>query len=302
MADIADPIPFRLLVDEAVRWTRGHFRAMFLPVAVPMAVVNGLMPVVQALWLNQAMYGGTPDPAQMVVGLSALMVASLMAILVWGLGYGALLLGAIDAVQGQPVSMARAWLGIVRPRVFGTCLLAALSVFVGCVLCVLPGVLMGLLFSMIVPAMAAEGRFGIDAFARSAQLARFNPRGDFVRSPLLKLFLLFFLGYLLSTAVGFAVQLPFLAVQQIMVFRAAAEGQTDPTQVMAMATWLQVPGNMLNALVTTAVQIYMAFALTLFYFDLRRRQEGGDLEAAVQRMRGPQDAPPPDAPPAAAAE
>jgi hypothetical protein len=50
---------------------------------------------------------------------------------------------------------------------------------------------------------------------------------------------------------------------------------------------------MLNALATTAVQIYMAFALVSFYFDLRRRQEGGDLEAAIQEMRGPDPAPPP---------
>lgn len=197
MAEITEPIPFRLLVDEAVKWTRRHFRSVYLPVAIPMALMNALLPAVQALWLNPAIYGGSPDPARMIVGLSALVVASLLVFLIWGLGYGALLIAAVDAVQGQTVSMSRAWLTMVRPRVFGTCLLAALSVVVGCVLCVVPGLLMGLLFSMIVPAMAAEGRFGIDAFARSAQLARYNPRGDIGRSPLLKLFLLFFLGYLL---------------------------------------------------------------------------------------------------------
>ena len=46
------------------------------------------------------------------------------------------------------------------------------------------------------------------------------------------------------------------------------------------------------ALVTTAVQLYMAFALVLFYFDLRRRQEGLDLEAAIRQMRGPEGTPP----------
>jgi hypothetical protein len=228
----------------------------------------------------------------MIVGFSAILVASVMVFLVWGLGYGALLVATVDAAQGQAVSMSRAWRTMVRPRVFGTCLLAALAVAVGCALCVLPGLRIGVLFSRIVPVLAAEGRVGVDAFARSAQLARYHPRGDLGGLPLLKLFLLFVLGYLLSAAAGFVVQLPFLVIQQVMVFRAAAEGGSDPTQVMATATWLQVPGNVLNALVTTAVQISMAFALTLFYLDIRRRQEGGDLEAAIQQMKGPQGAPP----------
>jgi hypothetical protein len=188
--------------------------------------------------------------------------------------------------------MKRGWLTMVRPRVFGTCLLVGLCIVVGCALCLLPGLVLGLLFSMILPVMAAEGRYGLDAITRSAQLVRYNPQGGVGRSPLLKVFLVFFLGYLLSGAVGLAVQLPFIVAQQIMIFRAAAEGDSDPTQVMAAATWLQVPGNMLNALVTTAVQLYMAFALVLFYFDLRRRQEGGDLEAAIREMRGPEGAPP----------
>ena len=37
----------------------------------------------------------------------------------------------------------------------------------------------------------------------------------------------------------------------------------------------------------------MSFALALFYFDLRRRQEGGDLEAAIREMtRSRRSAPP----------
>jgi hypothetical protein len=294
MAAITEPIPFRLLIDEAVKWTRRHFRAVYLPVAVPMAIVNGLVPVAQAVWFNTALYGETPDPAQMLVGGSAFMAVALLAGVVWGLGYGALLVAATDALREREVSMKRAWLTMMQPRVFGTCLLVGLSVLVGCVLCCLPGLFLGLLFSMILPVMAAEGRYGMDAITRSAQLVRFNPQGELGKSPLLKVFLIFFLGYLLSGAVGIVVQMPFIIAQQIMVFRAAAEGTGDPTQAMAAATWLQVPGNMLNALVTTAVQVYMSFALVLFYFDLRRRQEGTDLEAAIQEIaHGPEGGPPP---------
>lgn len=294
MAAITEPMPFRLLVDEAVKLTRRHFRSVYLPVALPIAFMNGLVPVAQALWFNTALYGGAPDPASMIVGMSAFMGVALVAGVIWGLGYGALLVAAVDALSGQAVSMKRAWLTMVRPRVFGTCVLVALCLIVGCALCVLPGLFLSLLFSLILPVMAAEGRYGIDAITRSAQLVRFNPQGGFGKSALLKVFLIFFLGYLLSGAVGFMVQLPFVIAQQVLIFRSAAEGSTDPAQVMAAATWLQVPGNMLNAMASTAVQVYMAFALTLFYFDLRRRQEGSDLDAAIQELaRGPEGAPPP---------
>lgn len=294
MTGITEPIPFRILIDEAVKWTRRHFRAMYVPVAVPIAIANGLIPVAQALWFNQAMLGeASPDPARMIVGAVAMFGVALLAGLVWGVGYGALLVGATDALQGTPVSMARGWLFMIRPRVFGTSLLVALCIVVGCVFCFFPGLFLALLFSLVLPVMAAENRYGMDAVTRSAQLLRHtSPEQGLSRSPLLKVFLIFFLGYLLSTAVGVAVQLPFIVAQQLMVFRAAAEGSTDPAAVMSTAMWLQVPGNMLNALVTTAVQLYMAFALVLFYFDLRRRQEGLDLEAAIRQMRGPEGTPP----------
>jgi hypothetical protein len=292
MSAITEPIPFRLLIDEAVKWTRRHFRAMYLPVAVPISIVNGLIPVAQALWFTSALSSESPDPASMLVGAGAFMGVALIAGVVWGLGYAALLQAATDVLQGQPMSMKRAWLFTIRPRVFGTSVLAGLCFVVGCVFCLLPGLFLGLLFSMIVPVMAAEGLFGMDAITRSAQLVRYNPMGGIGNSPLLKVFLIFFLGYLLSGAVGMAVQLPFVIAQQILIFRAAAEGSSDPAHVMSTAVWLQVPGNMLNALVTTAVQLYMSFALVLFYFDLRRRQEGGDLAAAIREMRGPEGAPP----------
>ena len=65
MAAITEPIPFRLLIDEAVKWTRRHFRAMYLPVAVPISIVNGLIPVAQALWFSSLLNPEeSPGPAQ----------------------------------------------------------------------------------------------------------------------------------------------------------------------------------------------------------------------------------------------
>ena len=292
MTSVTEPLPFRLLIDEAMRLTRRHFRQMYLPVAVPVALTQALVPIAQAL-VYRGFSTGTPDPTSMIAGMVGFFGVVFVTGIVWGLGYGALLVAATEAQSGAGVSMGRAWLTMVRPRVFGTSLLTGLAMLVGCVLCVLPGVFLMLAFSLAVPVMVAERIYGTTALARAVSIVRQNPEGRFATHPMVKVFLILVIGYVLSSIVGFVVQLPFAIAQQILMFRAAAEGEmTDPMQMMTTMTLLQVPAGVLNALATTVIQIYLSFALTLFYFDLRRRQEGGDLESAIQEMAGRAPVPP----------
>src|SRR4030095_1051695 len=87
--EIVDPLPFRLLIDEAVKHTRRHFRRVSLPFSVPITLANGLVPVVQALFFNRAIYGGATDPTQVIAGFSAFFVVVLLGSVPWGLGSGA---------------------------------------------------------------------------------------------------------------------------------------------------------------------------------------------------------------------
>ena len=48
--------------------------------------------------------------------------------------------------------------------------------------------------------------------------------------------------------------------------------------------WLQVPGQFLNALATTAVQLYVCFGIALLFFDARGRKEGSDLRSEIDSM------------------
>lgn len=294
MASVTEPVPFRMLVDEAMKLTRRHFRAMYLPVALPVAVAQSLVPIAQAFAFGHGVFASSPDPAAAVLGMAGFMLVALLAGALWGLGYGALLVAATEAQTGAGVSMARAWATMFRPRVLGTMVLLGLSLLAGCALCILPGVFLALLFGLAVPVMVAENLSGTTALARAAALVRHNPEGRFATSPLLKVFLILVIGYVLSTAVGLFIQLPFVVVQQVVVIRAAAEGQmADPAELMSRMALFQVPASFLNMLAVTAVQIYLAFTLSLFYFDLRRRQEGTDLEDAVRAMAGREPEPPP---------
>ena len=84
---------------------------------------------------------------------------------------------------------------------------------------------------------------------------RDNPQKRFATSPLLKVFLIMLIGYVLTSAVGLLVQLPLAIVQQMIMVRAAAEGQAaDPFALMSRMMLFQVPASFLNMLAATAVQ------------------------------------------------
>ena len=93
--------------------------------------------------------------------------------------------------RGQAVSMRRAWRTWSGPRVLGTSVLLGLCVLVGCVLCILPGLFLGLLFSLI---RAGDGRGAAatasTALTRARSSCARTREGGSRRSPLLKVFLI----------------------------------------------------------------------------------------------------------------
>jgi hypothetical protein len=283
-----DPIPIRVLIDEAVKKTRTHFRAMFLAAAAPLAALNGLVPLAQGMWMGALMGEKVPGVADLVTGFLALFGVLGLTLVLTALAYGALTVTAVDAVNGRELSMKRSWLRMLRPRMVGTVLLSGLAAALAAVCCLVPGIFVGLLFCLVVPVMAAEDLFGTRAMGRSAQLVRHNPQRTFATSPMFKAFLVLFVGWLIGSAVGLFVGLPVMVIQQVLMWRGVAAGEPpDPAVLVQKMMWIQVPANVLGSLANTAVAVYMAFALTLLYFDLRGRREGQDLEAAIDELAGP---------------
>jgi len=288
--EVSQPLPLRLLLDEAVRKARQHFRAMYLAVALPLALVWGLFPLVQHRWFR-GLAGADANPGEMWPGLAALMVASFGFIALQALGAGALFVGAIDALAGREIQMSRAWRTILRPEVLGTLLVKGLLLALGFACCALPGVYLYLQWCFAVPVMADEGRFGFSALGRSGELTAYNPQGGFGTDPKLKAFVVVFVGGLLGYMVNMAMTLPLIVVQQVMMFRALAGGRRpDPAALMEETIWLQVPTQILAVLAQTAVEVYVVFGLALLFFDIRRRKEGQDLEAAIGALAA-RDAP-----------
>jgi hypothetical protein len=282
-------MPFRLMLDEAMRLTRKHFVAIYPAVAIPMAVAGVIMVVAQTPAMEQ-MFGADPatlGPNFFVAWLS-LMALGVVYLLLYWIASCVILVGAIEAAAQRPVSMAAAWRWLLKPSVLVTLVGVALLMGLGFMLCILPGYLLGVLFGLVVPVMVIEQVYGSQAMKRSSDLLMHNPQGLFATHPFVRLAVIWFLGWLIAYVVGMAVGLPFGIAQQVIMWRsmAGAESAAGPASVMPIL-WLQVPQVVLGTLARHAVTLYVSFCIALFYLDVRFRKEGTDLDAALDAAGAP---------------
>ncbi|HEV7503465.1 MAG TPA: hypothetical protein VGS07_00965 [Thermoanaerobaculia bacterium] len=276
------PLPILPLLDEGLRLTRVHLRAIFPGVAVPVAVVATLAGVVQAVDVKSLFKSGTPSPT--LFWTPQILLAAVFLGLLSAVAYVAGQVAALDALAGRPVDMRRAWRFAARPSVWGTLLLSFLAILVSFLFCVLPVFFVAPLLAFAVPVMAEEERFGLGALSRSAELALFNPSRRLMEHPIVKVLLLMVVTTLISYLAGLVVALPFQLPMFIDLFRKALAGNQDITSVMARWIWLQIPAQFLSSLARTAIYIYTAFGMGLLYADVRGRKEGIDLRPEIDAL------------------
>lgn len=314
-ADVAigEPMPFRILLDEAWKQAKRHFRVLYWPIAVPLALVQVAIVVVNAESTRNVFTRLEQDPTAIFSLYLWLIPLILVSMLVFSVAYGVMGACATDAVAGRGLRLGERLRFTLRPRVLitlwspGLVTLAGLAVCalfialgvggiiplwaggclgaVGILLDLLLGIFVTLIWAFAMQVMVEERVFLGRALGRSRALAHYNPQRRLASSPMVKIFVLLIVGYLLSTAVSLVVQGPFLIAQQVMMFREVAAGG-DPTAIMtdARLQLLQVPGAFLGSLAQTAVMIYLAYGVSLLYFDVRRRREAFDLESAIDAL------------------
>lgn len=281
---LAEPMPFRVILDESMVRVRRHWRAAYLPVAVPMAIGAGLMPLAQALLIQPAAMGRM-TPGELLPRFALFFVVILLFLATYVLAHTALLAAATDAVAGRELHMGRAWRFAMHPRTVLTLFLSWLVTVGGLLCCILPGIYVILVLSILVPVMREEGLAWGAALKRTADLQGYNPHGNLANSPKVQVAVILLVGGLISYVVSFLAQFPFIAAQWVLMFRNVASGERpDPEAMMAGLVWLQVPAGIMGALAQVAVQLYVCFGLALHYADVRNRKEGGDLEAAIASL------------------
>ncbi len=287
-ATLGHTIPFRILIDDAVKLARKHFMVIYFPVAVPLALMSGIMVATQSHWMMGifSMRSGVFNLEHMFSTILLLLGMSFLWGLAFGLGAAAMMKGSIDATAGRPVDMKNCWLFVIQPQTIGTLILSGLAIGLGFMFCFFPGVYIGLILSFILPVMVDENLFVTDAMRRSYQLVRYNPHWPFLKNPMVKVFTIFVLGGILSYIANIIIQLPLLVYQQIIIFRAITSGGgvMDPATILSRTIWLQVPSNMFGTMASMAVQVYVCFCIALLFFDVRRRKEGGDIAQAIGEL------------------
>jgi hypothetical protein len=273
------PLPFRVLLDEALRQARRHFRALYPGVAIPVTILATGIATVQAVWFSHLKTDlgalRTPFLNPAYLGLVLVYSALLM------IAYNTLQVAAIDAVAGRPIDLRRAWRFTVQGRALGTLVLWYATTLASLFCCCLPALVVGPLLCLVPAVMADEGRFGTQALSRSGQLTWYFPRDRWWTSPLVKALLLLFVGLILSYMMALLVSLPFQLPMYVDMFRKAAAGE-DFAGGMSAWVWLQVPAQFLSSLATTAVYLYICFGVALLFYDTRGRREGSDLRAEIE--------------------
>jgi hypothetical protein len=284
---LARPLPLRELIDEAIRQLRGNFAALFPAIAIPLAFLSVPLTFVyfQRFSAFSSFASGNPALPEVLAAFGGIGLAFTGLMAAHYAAWGACILATMDAASGRPIDMTKSWLWLFRPRVIGTILLTLLCVLAGSLFCLVPGIYVAFLLSFVAPVMAEEGRFGVAALKRSAELLRFNRRLGLSDNPMVKAFLLAVVAWILASAVSMLVQMPFALVQQIFLIRRASEGEAlDPAAMMEEMAWFQVPGAALGSLANAALYLYINLGLALLFLDVRRRREGADLEAVLQEL------------------
>ncbi|MEP6994658.1 MAG: hypothetical protein ABI968_09070 [Acidobacteriota bacterium] len=293
----AEPIPFRVLLDDAMKRTRRHFKTVYPAVAIPIALAMVGMVTFQMTWI--ASWTGsvrTSVPFNPATCLGVI-VGAVLSMVIMSVATAALIAAAVDAVSEKPVDMKVEWGFILRGASLATLTLQGLAVLAGMICLLFPGIWIFLMLSFVVPVMAAEDLRGGDALKRSWALVRYNPHHRFLEHTAVKVFLLYFVAGLISYAVSSLVQLPFTVARGVLTARDVAAGRArDPQLMMSAYLWLQLPSVLLGSLVSTAVSVYSSFGLALLYFDVRRRKEGTDLQAAIGARFGAEPTPPATSP------
>ena len=280
-----DPVSFRFLIDGILEPAKRHFRTVFPPIAMPLAVCGVAATLVQVGWFRALLGDGDLSQVLPLVGGIFVVLVAIMAAYV--LGFTALMVGSLDALAGRPVEMGRAWLFALKPRVFGTLIVVGVANLLSFLLCLLPALYVMPVLAFVLPAMIDEDVYGWAAIRRSAELAHYNPTGRWTDSAWLQILVLQGVGLVITYAVSLTVQMPFLIAQQIYVLRETAAGQmSDPATVMAGTLWLQVPAQITSALATAATWLFFTFGIGLLFREIRRRKEGQDLRSAIDRLTG----------------
>jgi hypothetical protein len=196
-----------------------------------------------------------------VFGCLGTVVAFLLAMIGGMLSQAALAKGVSEAYLGREITVGQAYRTIL-PRflsLLGAAISVTLVVWLGLILCIVPGVIFALWFFLTTPCVVVEGCRAMDGMSRSRALVSGN---------LGKAFVVGFVALLITWVV--AMPLSFIGS-----FAGTMLARNNPVLGMSIRHLTSLASQIVATPIGAAASI-------LLYYDLRIRKEGFDLQMLAQ--------------------
>jgi hypothetical protein len=269
------PLSLGELLDRTFTLYRGHF-LLFLGISAIPQVFVLVIQLAQALVAPASNIFSLPNPnlpAQMpqfsVTGfaymLAFMFAAGIVSVVAYLFSQGATVIAVSDLYLGRTTTLGGAFRRVrgKLATIFGVVVLTFLAVFAGCVLLIIPGIYIALRLAVGVQAAVLEGVGPGDALSRSFALTKENAGRVFL------IFLLYaFLSYGLIALLG----VPFI------VGTFLAKNNSDLVRMFTMMTQVG------SFIASSLVMPFGTIAMSLFYYDMRVRKEGFDLQMMMNPL------------------
>lgn len=260
------------LIDASVRLYRANFGTFFtitVMVYGPLAVIQVLVAYMAANWAAKM-----ESASELAINMETILT-DLVPLLVTGGMYGLMSLLLVPLAQGaltaavshryllEELSVGEAY-GAIRQcwgSLIGATVLVGLVVAAGTMLCIIPGIYLGVTLMLVAPVIVIERATVSNAFHRSRWLVQ----GEWWHC--------FGLIALLSLFIGLIVQMVSWPVNILV----AVLLQEQPALAQAISQGVGVTAGLL-------VQPIQVIGLVLLYYDLRVRKEGFDLQLLARAL------------------
>lgn len=256
------PLAVGEILDGAFTTMRLYPRAT-LGLSAIVASIGAIAQFVLALAVRNAAGSGSFTALALGVALLGLLINGLASLVLTGM----LTVVISEAVLGRPIALGHVW-ARVRPRItslVGASILVGLTVLLGTIAFIVPGVYLAVALAFTTPALILEGQKVTGAMGRSRALVK----GDWWR-----VLGILILAALIANFVSTVIALPF-------VFLSGATSSfgfgAEPVQLGITALLLQAVGQILARTMTAPIT---AGVTVLLYIDRRMRREGLDVSLA----------------------
>lgn len=254
------PLTLGELLDRTFLLYRTHFVVFVGIAALPQLAVL-------AFGLVNASTG--PRSAISLAGLLMSLASILLLLIVNAITQAATVVAVSELHLDRPASIGGAF-AAVRGRIVGLCLIitgVGFLIGLGTLALIVPGIILFLRWSLVVPVAVLEHVGMRDAMSRSATLTK-GHRG--------RVFMIYFLFIVLT--------LVFAALWELPVMPAITAAVQGGVQAPA---WTQVVLSIGSFVTATLASPLMTIAFSLMYYDERVRKEAFDLEHMLSQMDRP---------------